>query len=328
MSQKLKTVLVGTNGDVFSQLDDVNNAYFEKLKLHINALKKHKNFDVFAIVEKDENIIKLLKNEFENVEFFNSIEECPTDLNPDILSVPINNKNTSKLLKKITPKKAILIYPFENKHLIKCESLIKYCQEKQILAQIDLPKRSDDLFCKLADNKIFEKIGSINFARAIYTGDLEHRGLEMIDLLRMFLGEVVDYSLIEAKDNAISFMLKFENKVSVPVQAINVEKLKEFSVEIWGDNGCLEICDAGEFVRLKTKSPHPKLKNYDVICKNNYEQVQYNTQNATYNLYDNLYQAISHKSALKSDLNNLLNSIYVMDNIITLNNEIGFIINF
>jgi len=145
--------------------------------------------------------------------------------------------------------------------LKKTDKIIKLCNTKNVILQIDHQRRFDKFhqnIKKFIDNGNLGIIHHVNF---YYTSGIANTGSHMFDLLRFFFGDVEwVYSIYSENkspnpaDPNIDGILKFRNGIFCTVQACDVKSFLIFEMNCIGGKGRLRITHSGfglEFYEIK-----------------------------------------------------------------------------
>ncbi|MBO6783434.1 MAG: Gfo/Idh/MocA family oxidoreductase, partial [Alphaproteobacteria bacterium] len=135
------------------------------------------------------------------------------------------------------------------------EQFLAACRTRNILVQVNLPRRADPSHRALADGGLADAIGPVQGAFLLYGNGLANNATHMVDLARMLLGEVASVQVpagLEgrregplADDTNIPFVLRLASGVAVMAQPLAFAHYRENALDIWGERGRLAILQEG-----------------------------------------------------------------------------------
>jgi predicted dehydrogenase len=202
---------------------------------------------------------------------------------------------------------------------------LDHCDARNILVQVNLWRRCDDLFHRLATGHLQELIGRPQTAQGVYGNGLLNNGTHVIDMCRMMFGEVVEFSVLGpitrnetlplANDFNVSFSLTFRNGMLATLQALDFRLYREIGMDIWGENGRLELMNEGLTIRLSRRSPHRALLDANEVAVDAPETLISTVGNSLYRVYDNLAAALRGGEKLLSSGTSAWSTAVIVDTI-------------
>lgn len=141
------------------------------------------------------------------------------------------------------------------------DKIIKLCNEKGVILQINHQRRFDSFHQEVKDFLQKGNLGRIQQVTFYYTAGIANTGSHMFDLLRFFFGDVdwvrAIYSQSKSpnlNDPNIDGIMKFSNGLFCTIQACDVQEFLIFEMDCIGTRGRLNLTHSGfdlEFYEVK-----------------------------------------------------------------------------
>ena len=319
-----KTILIGFGKIGAGYAKDKLMSSYIKYSTHVQVLKDHPCFDLKAVVDKDLLSLKEAKDLWfidKAVQDVNLIEN-PEEFDVAVIAIP--PKGRLEVIKKLPNLRAIILEKPIANNIREARRIFEYCKEKEILVQVNFNRRFDQKILNHS-KELSKDVGKIQSAFGLYGNGLKNNGSHLIDLARMFLGEVSwvqslgNGKFIEdgpiINDKNFAFVMAFESNVLLMVQPLKFEKYRENSLDLWGEKGRLFFPQEGLISLFYKKKNHRFSKN-DYEIANDIQITDLMDQSKSlYNLYTNLGDTILSKSQLYSSINNAIITMEIIDNL-------------
>lgn len=203
----------------------------------------------------------------------------------------------------------------------------KYCADRNISVQVNLPRRCDVTHRALAEGGLAEKIGTLHGGALLYGNGLRNNGLHMIDLARALLGDVVTAQAAAAPartftsgpipgDINLSFLLSFANGVVLSGTALPFADYRENAIQLWGSRGGLTLAQEGLRVGHTPTQPHRALHDDQELAQDTTSWETTSIGNAFFSVYDNLADHLRFGTPLLSPPEQACASEEVVDAIV------------
>ena len=101
-------------------------------------------------------------------------------------------------------------------------------------------------------------------------------------------------------DVDVACMLSFASGVFGVLQPLDFGRYREIELDVWGDNGRLEIANEGLSIRVSRRRPHRALSGADEIAVDAPEGLAPTVGDALLRVYDNLAAALRGEESLLS----------------------------
>ena len=320
----LKTVLVGFGKIAAGYSADRRMNKFIKYSTHVKILKDHPNFLLKAVVDNAQNTLDEAKRTWGVEEAVQTVEQLKDLSQFDVAVIAIPPKGRLDIIKKFNNLKAIILEKPLAENIDEARRIKEFCESRKILVQVNFPRRFDDKIISHLEN-LSDQIGEIQCAFGIYGNGLQNNGSHLIDLARLFLGDV-KWVQSQANGNIFlegpilndknyPFTLGFKSNVNLMVQVVKYEYYRELKLDIWGTKGYISFIQESLLSSLSLKSNHRFLENNFEIKSDKPIYNLMDQSNAMYKVYSNLYDAIIGKDILKSNLLDALELMSIVNNI-------------
>jgi predicted dehydrogenase len=314
--QPLKTILIGAGKIGVLYAHDSKLLKYIKYAAHIQVIHDHPSYELCAIVDNDPEALSLAQKAYPHILCTNDLIVAVKASDPDVAILAIPPEKRIEVIKALPSLRGVIVEkPLGiNKH--DADDFISFCKQRNILVQVNLWMRADEALnntAKLIENKIGKPI----LVRGIYGNGLRNNGSHLIDLSRIYLGEVKSVlALSEAKKNIgmpikndfnIDFKLSFHNGTTGIFQALDFNNYREISLDIWGETGRIEILHEGLNIQVSSRQPHRAVSGSHEIDHDSKQRIQTTAGLAFYNIYQDFSECIaSNKEPISSGSNALI----------------------
>lgn len=297
MTKPLNTVLIGCGQIALGYGFDQQYARFYKYATHAQVLAAHPDFRWVAAIDPSDEARALIKKTWAKVTVAASLKKLPRSLPPlDAAIIATPPSIRLKLLKQLSPSiKIILVEKPIGQTVKECQKFLAYCRQKNILVQVNLWRRADELHRQLAAGKLRKHIGDLQGINIIYDGNLHNTATHLIDLIEMMAGPI---SSVQASTNN-SCVLRLRSGVIVTLLALNPKHYRELTVDFWGTRGRLTISQEDLHIEARSVKSHRVLRAAKEIPTDNPgKKITPTVGGAYYHLYTNLAAAYQRKQKL------------------------------
>ncbi|MBU0660584.1 Gfo/Idh/MocA family oxidoreductase [Patescibacteria group bacterium] len=228
---------------------------------HADAYRLHEDVDLVGIVEINEDRREYLQKEYEHVDIFESIEELFKHHQPEIVSIATPSQYHAEHLFQIVPYKPKVIlcekplaYSIEDG-----EKMVQLCKEKGIQLFVNHQRHFDPLLQEWAGKVKNGLLGELYQGHAYYYNGFFNNGTHLIDIMRVFCGEVKSVSArynektsSNPDDKNIDADLLFENGLRLSMHSLS-KNYGHFGFTIFGEKGMISMSNLGFEVQYREK---------------------------------------------------------------------------
>jgi len=201
---------------------------------HASIFFNHDSTDLVGFMDMDSSRQEKLSQDFPGIPFFTDARQMMMQTKPDIVSVATNSGSHAQIVELVSeyPVKAILCEKPIAKSVAEGERMVAKCKEKGIQLFINHMRRFDPEI-RAAKERI-KDLGTVMQAQAYYYRGLFNNGTHTVDLLRYFLGDVIQVVAIKNPNTGgnyadlpgemdVDAMLVFASGAHAALQALDAE---------------------------------------------------------------------------------------------------------
>jgi predicted dehydrogenase len=320
---KLKTVLIGCGNVGANYATDPVMARYYPYATHAQVLAVHPYYAWDAVVDLSDKALEIVRCQWKISLATHNIQELPEAFQPDVAIIATPPEERIQILEQLPTLQAVLVEKPLGITLDEGQDFLDYCYQHEILVQVNLWRRADEMFRELAKGYLHELIGCPQAVFGIYGNGLVNNGLHMVDFIRMLFGEieavqtmrdVVPYHNGPISDDInVPFHLRLSNGVVVSMQPVNFEYYRENSLDIWGEKARLAIMQEGLGIFLYPQRENRAIQNEREVASDQLTMLKTTVGEAFYHMYSNLADTMYGESTLWSSGEVALQSTNVID---------------
>lgn len=322
----LKTVLVGCGKIGAAYAKDSRTAQHFRYATHAQVLADHPAFAWQAVVDQNPGTLRAARQQWTVEHVCASIEQLPKEVCPDVAVLATQPGQRLELLRQLPSVRAVIVEKPLGATLQEAEQFLEFCREKKVLIQVNFWRRADALMRSMAHGKLEEWLGRAQAVFGVYGNGLINNGSHLIDLVRMFFGEVASFQAVGhpepcqtsmgVEDWHFSFHLEMENGVTVAMQPVDFNHYRENALDIWGEKGRLCLMNEGLEIFTHPLQEHRALQGAREISMDARQAVSPTASDALYRLYDNLASAMQGDGTLWSSGDSAFEVARIVQNLI------------
>lgn len=267
MAKTLNCAIIGA-GSIGGLIDTPNSS---NIASHAHAILMHPACTLKAICEPDQNNEVEFKKRWGDINCYKEYIELLEKAVVDLLIIASPTKHHSQSLYKALKNRQIsyilcekpLVLTFEELSDLKPKLLQS---DKKIL--INLMRRYDPSFIKIADDIALGKFGKPLHFQAVFTKGLLHNGIHALGVLSHFFGQVQEIKNIDTtyknEDLSGDFYVQFKETVGL-LSCIGDATYSIFEITILFENAKIEIKDGGAKIDTFIKKPSPLYEGYYIL---------------------------------------------------------------
>lgn len=329
----LRTVLIGFGKIAAGYAKDETMARYFPYATHAQVLRDHPSFAWDAVVDPSEEVLDRAKHEW-NVGCINTeIDKTVIDLCPDVAVIATPPETRLNIIEKLPSLKAVLVEKPLGLTINDGREFVKSCMQRNVLLQVNFVRRADERFRALAGGELTNIIGDPQAVFGVYGNGLLNNGSHMIDLARMFFGEIDSVCALSEpvpfgkSDFQVSFTLRFMGGLLVTMSPISFTYYRENSLDIWGEKGRLSIMQEGLGIYHYRVVPNRAISGDREVASDCPTEIGSTIGSALYRMYSNLADAINDKEQLWCDGHSALRTSEALHAILDSARESGKVVN-
>ncbi len=325
---RLRTAVIGFGNVAAGYADDPAMARHIPFATHAQVLAAHPAYDWQAVVDVSETALETARRHWAIPHTAHSVAALVRHISPEVavLATPPNSR--LEILEQLPDLRAVLVEKPLGVTQAQSRAFVEACRRRNILVQVNLYRRADTLFRRLAAGELVERIGLPQAAFGVYGNGLLNNGTHQVDLVRMLLGEVEDAQIVPGVvpypagpipgDIQIPFSLRLKSGLMAQMQPIRFEHYRENSLDIWGKRGRLEITLEGLNVTVSPRRANRAMQGEREVASDADERLPSTLGHAFYEMYTNLADALAGRAELWSPGESALRTACVVQSLFDL----------
>lgn len=309
MMRAYRTALIGFGKMAQGYSHDAAMALYYPYASHAQVLRDNPRFDWCAVVDPDEGARSSairdwgISNSVPSPEAIAGREEIEVA----VLATPPERRLGA--LDSLPALKAVLVEKPLGVDLESARVFVEACRERNILVQVNLWRRADKALARLAKGELQNRIGRVQAATFVYGNGLRNNGTHMVDLARIFFGEIARVQRIGAGEGHVegpipgdanpTFAIVTETGLNVLFQPLSFAHYRENGVTLWGETGRLEIMNEGLVIQSCGMADNRAMQGEAEIAHDRPERLETSVGHALYRLYDDLAAALDADDATR-----------------------------
>ncbi len=288
----------------------------QNILTHAHAFSLHKGFNLIGFVDSD-----LSKAQDACLMWsgtcFNSIEDAFSKNQIDVVCVAVPDEYHYAVLDKLafySPKLVFAEKPL-TKTIEEAERILTLYQEKKIPLLVNYTRRFVPEIVEIKEKIQAGFYGEYVTGTAYYGKGITHNGSHIIDIVRLFLGEIIDFKVASFKfdfykdDPSVSGVLKLQNKKDFFLQAVDSRIYALFEIDLIFENGRIRINDTNFQFEEFTVKNDPIFKEAFNLVKS--KKITLSQGKALLFACDNIYNNLLKNENLKCSAIEALRSLDV-----------------
>ena len=327
MRSRLRTVLVGLGRIGVSYSDDPLVRRHFRYATHADVLAAHPAFEWGGSVDPDAAALARFATRWNVPHRATSMAELQKVYEPEVLVIATPPSARLEIVRSCPTLKAVLCEkPLGNKR-DDATAFLHFCDERGISVQVNFWRRTDALMQRLAKGDLATLAGRPQAIHGIYGNGLLNNGSHLIDLCRMLFSEVGAIRVLGpvrrgeplplAGDVDVGCLLRFVDGAEAILQVVDFHQYREVGLDVWGDQGRVEIWNEGLTVRVSQRGAHRALSGAREIAVDSPAAMQSAAGEALFAMYDNLAAAIAGEQPLASSGTSALRTAAVVETIMS-----------
>ena len=245
------------------------------VQTHTGAYLSNSKTNLVALCDVDKKKIKFYGKKFNIDDVYYDFKELLSKQNIDLLSICTHADTHLPIVEEATKhniKGIFLEKPISNS-LSSAKKIIKLCEKKGIVLQINHQRRFDPFYQKLKKNISNKTLGRIQLVNVYYGGGVANTGSHVFDLIRFFFGDVKSVqgsfgpNLVNISDPNINGIIYCKNNTTVNLQFLDYTRYNVLEFDIFGTNGRIIINLTNSTIKFSTKSTSKPLVYNSLIPK-------------------------------------------------------------
>ncbi|MBV9182605.1 MAG: Gfo/Idh/MocA family oxidoreductase [Acidobacteria bacterium] len=322
-NSKLRTVLVGAGKIGAGYADDTVMARHFRFASHAQVLSCHPEFSWEAMVEPIDTVRATVQQRWKVPLAVRSLEELRGTECYDVAVLATPPKGRADVLNRLPSVRAVLVEKPLGISSEDVQKLYRVCKERNIIAQVNFTRRSDEVFRNWARGDLSKLIGTVQNAVIHYGNGLQNNGTHMLDLVRMLVGEVAAVRALGESarpltasipgDVDVPFALRLDCDITVVGLPLEFRHYRENGLELWGERGRVSILQEGLGLYFYPRSPNRAMQGEGEIASDEPQPIGATLGRALYHMYTNIAANLRGEEPLCSPIESALKCEEIVD---------------
>ena len=219
--------------------------------------------------------------------------------------------------------RAVLVEKPLGRTLAEGEAFLKRCQERGITVQVNLWRRADVTFRRLAAGELAQRIGHLQAGLAIYGNGARNNGVHIVDMVRMLCGEITGVSALGPgqggahlpipADRQIGGILALAGGAKIMLAPLDFRNYREVGLDLWGTDGRFSILQEGLSIMHYPRLANRAMQNEREVASDQPQAIPSTVGEALREVYDDLAAALDGGGGVCSPAHSALRSENVIE---------------
>jgi predicted dehydrogenase len=325
LQDKLRTVLVGAGKIGLGYADDPIMARHYSYAAHAQVLSTHDRFAWVGVIDPSDEALNAARRRWGVSIAVNGPKQLPSECSPEVAVIATGPGQRREILDGLPSLRAVLVEKPLGANTADAQAFVGECRRRNIVVQVNLWRRADSLFRRLAGGMLADLIGPVQAVFGVYGNGLINNGTHMVDFVRMLLGEVSSVSVpLGAEvvptgpipgDVLVPFSMRLASGKMAMFQPIDFHHYRENSLDLWGEVGRLAIYQEGLRVQSFSRVEHRAMQGEHEVASDRPTDLSATVGDALYHMYTNLADAVASSAPLWSPPDSALTTTSIVDSV-------------
>jgi predicted dehydrogenase len=305
--------------------DDPRTHRYYRHCSHAEVLAQHPAFAWEAAVDSDPSVLAKTQARWDVAYGATSMSDLVSHYQPEVLVVATPPSAYFTTVAACPGLKAVLCEKPLGSSLEEAREFLDLCDRLGVLVQVNLWRRCDAFYRRLAEGELTALVGRPQVISGVYGNGLLNNGTHLVDFCRMLFGEVAEVRALGpaltasrssfAGDLDVACSLQFAGGATAILQPLDFGCYREIGLDIWGEQGRLELLNEGLTSRLSRRAPNRALTGADEIEADAPRMLPSTVGEALLQVYDNLADALQGRNGLLSPATSAWRTAVIIDSI-------------
>lgn len=310
MTARLRTALIGFGKMAQGYAADPAMARHYRYAAHAQVLVEHPAFEWHAVVDPDAQAQAIARDDWRVIDTAATAAGLADREAIEVAIIATPPHTRLDLVDALPNLRAVLVEKPLGVDAASAARFLEICAARDILVQVNLWRRADDRFRELAGGGLERLIGAPRAVAGFYGNGLSNNGTHMVDMLRMFFGEVDSVQRLGSAppfregpiDGDVNPVVALEMRggLVATLQPMRFHEYRENGLSIWGAEGRLDILNEGLTLHHFPRVANRAMSGEHEIAADAPEALASTAGEALYRMYDNLAAAIDGREELWS----------------------------
>ena len=333
MKPGFRTAVIGFGRMGAGYADDPVMAKHYRYATHAQVLSDHPAFEWGAVVDPAPAAREQATSRWHVPRVYGDVESLVASYDPEVAVIATPPESRLGIIRQMKGLKAVLVEKPLATTILEAERFLAECEALGVRVQVNLWRRADELFQKLAVEGLENRIGRIQSIFGVYGNGLLNNGTHMVDFVRMLAGEIElvrAFDRIEprpegplAGDVNIPFTLTLRHEIPASFHPVCFGSFRENGLDVWGTTGRLSVLQEGLRVALFPVCENRAMTGEKELASDRPITLASTVGHALYRMYDNLADVLRGQGVLCSPGSSALETARVVESVLVSARENG-----
>lgn len=295
-----RTALFGLGRVGMGYVGDPRTSAWLEYATHAQVLRDHPAYDWGAAVDPSASAREAAAARGVPL-VLETVGELAAEYEPEVAVLATPPGVRGEIVDRLPGLKAVLVEKPLGRTIAEAEEFLALCKTRQILVQVNLWRRGDELFREIAHGRLRREIGQPQAVFGVYGNGLLNNGVHLVDLLAMLVGRIERVQALPGSgapagpiegDLDIPFVAVLDGDVTATVLPLDFSHYREVGLDLWGESGRLSILQEGLAVAVYPRTENRSASGEHEIASDRPTLLPVTLGRAFYHLYTNLAEAI------------------------------------
>lgn len=336
MKSGFRTVVIGFGRMGAGYADDPVMAEHYRYATHAQVLRDHPAFEWGAVVDPSPAAREQAASRWHVPRVYGDVESLVAGYDPEVAVIATPPESRLGIIRQMKGLRAVLVEKPLAKTISESERFLAECHALGIQVQVNLWRRADELFHRLAVEGLESRIGRIQSIFGVYGNGLLNNGTHMVDFVRMLAGEIESvraFDGIEPRpegpisgDANVPFTLTLRHQIPVSFHPVSFGSFRENALDVWGTTGRLSILQEGLSINLFPVCENRAMTGEGELASDKPTALASTVGHALYRMYDNLAEVLRGRGGLCSPGNSALETARAVEAVLVSVREKGRVV--
>lgn len=325
---RLRTAVVGFGKISSGYAGDAAMARYYRYCTHAQVLAANPRFEWIAVVDPSEAARRDARERWSVPTVAERVEELGSvarEIEVVVLATPPDAR--LGILDELPNLRAVIVEKPLGTTLQAGAAFVVRCRERGIPLQVNLWRRGDEVFRRLANGELRRMLGTPQAVTGYYGNGLLNNGTHLVDFLRMLFGEIHSVGPLGEGpafeegpipgDTNPGFTANFASGLVACVNPLRFREYREVGLDIWGQSGRLSLLNEGLTLLYYKRVANRAMTGEHEIAADAPQAMQSTVGDALYRMYDNVADAVQGRCTLWSSGDSALITAAIVDSIAT-----------
>lgn len=282
---------------------------YYRFATHAQVLAVHPAYQFDAVVDADGNRARLAADRWGAPIATTDVRDLADRCQPEVAVLAIPPPGRGDVIRQLPTLRAVLVEKPLGRSVAEAEEFLALCAQHGVEVQVNLWRRADEAFRRLAEGGLHSLIGQVQSVTCVYGNGVMNNGIHMVDFTRMLVGEFATVQGVRADDHQVPmpegdpdvfFVARMAGGSNAAFHPLSFEHYRENALDIWGTRGRVSIVLEGLYIVAAPRRPSRAAEGEYEVSADDPAVISSTVGEAFFHLYSNLADALATGSPLWS----------------------------